>query len=417
MRMVSYYEHKIGVIKIRENRNYQLGLILLLIGNICFYTEKTISIYIMLSMLSFVLIFLGDKKISFKIHMDAFSKWIALLYATYTIYGCFFLRADFYNWDMVLFSGISNCFLYIAICSIMRSGSFAKNLGLPILFTCIFCVVYIIITNQGMIGEDEIRIGVGLSGNVNTVAVSLGILSLLLTYIYLHDRKLLFLLVLVVLIAFLLLTGSKKAIVYIIIDFVMIIRTGKKKMTKYLIIGIVSVITYYVIMRVPYFYSVIGHRVQDLIYQIFGIGSGSFSNISDRSSELRLEMIREGFNIYLTHPEYYLFGGGEKFFALCSEYSYLHYSHCNYTEMLCNYGAYGIIIFYFPLIDNLRVLRSLRQWDKDLVLLAILCIVSTLINSWLMVVYQEICISYIPAIISFAAIKVINEERYYEIKN
>lgn len=405
------YSNRRGV---RPVLRYQIGLIMLLISNICFYTENTIPVYVGVSCLSFILISLGERPFSLRrFRLDSFSVWLIVLYLSYTIYGCFFLRADFYNWDMMIFTGFSDFFLYIALYEILKSDDYINNLRLPILVSSLFCVLYIYFTSKGVIGEDEIRIGTELSGNVNTVAVSLGILSLIVVFTYLKTKAKLDLIVLIALVAFLLLTGSKKALVYIFFDFIMIIRLSKSKISKYVIIGISIIVVYYVVMKVPYFYSVIGHRIQDLFFQIFGVGVGSFSNKNDRSSLIRLAMIVDGFRIYISHPQYYLFGGGEKFFALESAYGLMfHYSHCNYVEMLCNYGLFGIALFYFPLISNLKKIRRYLLVNYELALFGILGIVSVFVNSWLMVIYQEICISYIPIVFSFAIIKVMTEDSY-----
>ena len=404
-------DNKLSIIGFSRYWNHQLCLMLLLIANICFYTEDTIPVYIIISGISFLIILVSFEKFHrFELIIDSFSAWIILLYLLYMLYGCCFLRTYFFNWDMILFTGLSNFAMYVAFYNIFKSGDAITYLRKPIICSSVFCIIYIYITSKGVLGEESVRIGDALSGNVNTVAVSLGILSMMLTYVYLCSKSKIDLCVLIALIGFSFLTGSKKAIVYVIIDFIMIMKVSKSKVKKYLVVGFAGAVVFYIIMKVPYFYSVIGHRVQDLFYQVFGIGNASFSNADDKSSEIRLNMIKEGFRIFFNNPQYYFFGGGEKFFAYESTYGAFHYSHCNYTELLCNYGLYGLLLFYFPLISNIRKLTKLKYYNRELVLFGTLGIVSILINSWLMVIYESICIYYIPAILSFVIIKILKEE-------
>lgn len=399
--------------KIKHNGTYNVAiniwsLSLIFIANICFYTENTIPQYIVISTLGIIPIYFDYlKKNRSVIKVDSFIKWVTALYAMYMLYGCFFLRGGYFNWDMIVFTYVSNLALYFAFTNILNDDNWIEVLIKPVSLAVIVATI-LIITNDfssALINENETRLGTTLSGNVNTVAVYLGIMSMFISYFYAKKKKKYALCLLLICFFFMLLTGSKKAILIIICDLIIYLKISKEKATAFLMFALTIVCGSILIIQVPLLYNIIGHRIQDFFYQIFGLGKASYSSASDMSSVVRLDLITEALEIYFGNPLYYLTGGGANFFAYNSHYQNMnYYSHSNYTEMLCTYGLLGTSLFYVPLMKNYRKIKK-NSKDKDLISLSAILLGYILISSFFMVVFSDTCIVYIPMIFLFAVIK------------
>lgn len=397
--------------EIRNTKPYIWGTILILIACICFIQMGTIMIYIAITAIGMLLIF-GNAlySSSMKISIDSATKWLTLIYTIFMIYGCFFLRYSDFNWDMVLITYISNIALLVALKKIILNDKWIKDLSKIVFYTGLFVFGYMLLTSRGGAGTIDGRMGNALSGNVNTVGVSLGILSILGTFVCIKTRKKIYYVFLALILAGMLITGSRKAVVYLLADIIQIIFSvkGKKRTNAVLAAIVLILIGYLVIMEVPLFYDVIGYRFQDMMFTITGSGAGK----AEASTYQRSIMIQEGLKIFRDHP---IFGGGEKYFGLQSRMGY-DYSHCNYIELLCNYGIVGIILFYGPVMRNMILSFRLKKnvFSQDAQAEFILCVslgISILLSGWLMCYYTDYCIMYLSAIMMFVIVCRLKMER------
>lgn len=381
-----------------------IGITLILVANVCYYTEDTIPTYILISALGMAIImFRYLRETHFKIKFDRFMKWISVLYCVFLIYGLLFNNGGLFNWDIYIFTYASNLVLYIAIRMIFQYDDWSSILNKPVCLT--ICVAMILIFTNDISGvlvtENSTRFGSSLSGNVNSVAVYFGILSLIISYYYAKSKDRLSLIMLILCFLFMLLTGSKKAIVIIACDLLMYLKVSKEKVKAFIFFMIAVIAGIILISQVPFLYNIIGHRVQDLFYQVFGIGTASYSNSSDMSSVIRQDLMTEAFDIYIKHPTFYLFGGGWNAFAANSHYHNInYYSHCNYTEMLCTYGLFGICLYYVPIIRNYSLIRK-RATDKNESVFSGMILLVMLLLSFLMVIFSDTCLLYIPFMLLF----------------
>lgn len=383
----------------KKDWQYSGGLIIIIIANICFYTLKTMNLYLILSALGMLLIF-GKALIqnNFVIRIDRCVMYLTLIYAMFTVYGCFFLRFGEYNWDKMLFTYFLNLAIYTTFCHLIKNDDWPQKLVLPFTIATIFSVVYLVVVEKNNLIADNVRIGNSLSGNVNTVGVCLGILSFFLAFGYCTGtkRKTVLIVLYIVTILIMLLTGSKKTIVLLFLGLILIMQYSSGKTFKLIMIITVVGLIIYSIFAVPYFYNIIGFRIVDFVGNFFHLKTVEYSY----STESRMNMISEGVRIFLNHP---IFGGGEKYFGLLTK-SGFSYSHCNYTEMLCNFGIVGTLVFYLPYFTNIHKLRKNCK-NVDGRRIGISLLIASLILGWMMVIYSDLCINYIPIILSYALLR------------
>ena len=169
----------------KKPRLYEIGISLLLISNVCFYTLETMTLYLILSTIGITIVFL---KALFSFHgrlkIDKCFVWLTVIYIMFTVNGCLRLRFGTYNWDMMLFTYASNVALLIAFKRIFETDNWLLNMKKVIIFPTLFIIGYILFKESANIGQIGLRIGDSLGGNVNSVGVSLGILSIFIACLY-----------------------------------------------------------------------------------------------------------------------------------------------------------------------------------------------------------------------------------------
>lgn len=374
-----------------------VSISMLLIASICFYKIDTITIYsFMCFVASAILIGFSLVTNKMKIKVKYGVVWLSLLYFLIMLYGCCFLRKGSFNDDRILFTYFQNVALYIGFENILEEKEYCKSLSIIFVVTTIVSLGLIIINEGASIISGTVRIGSSLAGNVNSVGVALGICSLFLMSIYCLRKNKIVLVALIVSGIFMLLTGSKKTMFILIIDLVIYFIYNKGKVSKWIIGLFISIILWYLVFNVPYFYEIIGYRIETAITQLF---LGTSVRVSHSTDE-RNQMIREGLKLFWDHP---ILGGGMQYFYYMTSFGY-EYSHCNYVEMLCNFGLIGTLIYYIPFIKCATYFRK----HKHYIVIAPLClglVISELLLEIMMVSYLDVCIAYVPIIFSLAAME------------
>lgn len=307
------------------------------------------------------------------------------------------MRYGTYNWDMMLYTCVQNGAIFIALKEIVISPKYFQYIRNVILTSSIFSLFVLAFFEISNLGVGGVRIGDSLSGNVNVAGANFGILSIFMVYICEKQKKIFNWIILAFVVGVMLLTGSKMTLIILALDLVYFFINSKNKgVTLLLVIG-AGIILLFLVFSVPVFYNVIGYRVEDMMYQLFGIGPGHASN----STNVRKIMLMEGFTFMWDHP---IFGGGEKYFGSLTSTVYS-YSHCNYTELLCNFGIVGFAVYYVPLFNNLYMLVKNQHIYKELLQLGTVLLVSRLLLDWMQVTHSEPCVGYIPMIFSFVCVE------------
>ena len=151
-----------------------------------------------------------------------------------------------------------------------------------------------------------------------------------------------------------LLSGSRQGLLLLVgvpLTYLLLSSNYKNAISRVVTIAAVMLITYFVIMKIPPLYNMIGRRMEALIQNMLNHGS------SDLSIAGRVKLINYGLNWILESP---VWGHGMYTFKeqLQMSYGYEMYAHNNYIEVLFGTGLIGLAAYYSLHISML--LRSFR---------------------------------------------------------
>ncbi len=142
-----------------------------------------------------------------------------------------------------------------------------------------------------------------------------------------------------------LITGARKGVIQVVMSFglFVLLQGNLKDKVKYLKIIIVIVILFIIAyINIPWVRETFGQRM----LAVFD------SSIEDSSKENRTLFRMLAFFTFLEHP---IWGIGCDGFCMVNEAvtGMPLYSHCNYTELLCDYGIVGFLLYYLNYIIGL----------------------------------------------------------------
>lgn len=377
-----------------------LALTMLLIGEICFFKSETIVVYWGLTGCGMILAIINNlRRLSFKIRKDNFVLWLTLMYMIYVCYGTLYLQRGTFPINTLLYRYIEGVSLYLLISSLLQNND--KLLFRSFSTAGIISILCLVVLEKDNILMGTNRIGDSLSGNVNTVGYNFGIISTVIMWSYCKEKKNYKVFLFVLFSIFMLLTGSKKTLVILVIDILILFFYERKQLSGWLKIIMMVIVGIYIIFNVPYFYDIIGLRIEGMINTLL---FGKASKFYSYSTDVRDEMILEAFHLFLNKP---IFGGGWNYFYSKTIYVY-EYSHCNYTEMLCSFGLIGTILYYSKHLSNIKIALKYRKTQiaqkRDLVVIAVAFSVEALILDWGAVSFSAQSIWYVPVIFGSAAI-------------
>lgn len=151
-----------------------------------------------------------------------------------------------------------------------------------------------------------------------------------------------------------LLSGSRQGLLILVgvpLTYLLLSSNYKNALGRVVMIAAVMLVTYFVIMKIPPLYNMIGRRMEALIQNMLNHGS------SDLSIAGRVKLINYGLNWILESP---VWGHGMYTFKeqLQMSYGYEMYAHNNYIEVLFGTGLIGLAAYYSLHISML--LRSFR---------------------------------------------------------
>ncbi len=219
--------------------------------------------------------------------------------------------------------------------------------------------------------EVSIRIGDDVS-NANSVGISMAYGAIIALFFLMQNSnkyttalyKIIHIAIILLSSVFVMLSGSRKALVILFFGFsVIFVFCGKrgsviKRIGSIIIAGIAVLILFLAVRNVPAF-SLIYNRMDSLLSGLSGTGTLDFS------SRERFRFIEEGWDAFLRHP---ILGEGAY-----SSYMYFHtYSHNNFIEVLMNTGFIGFMIFYIPYIKNCLEFFKTSRHDNTYWILVVL---------------------------------------------
>jgi len=224
-------------------------------------------------------------------------------------------------------------------------------------------------------------LGVLLAFNSNMIGIYSSFTSLFYLYFYTKEKKIRYLFYILFLIFITLVTGSRKSLFFILFgSAIELYILFPKKRIKFFLIGLLAMgVSYLVIMKIDFFYNIIGSRIENL-YILMEKG-----NVKDGSMDAREQMKEIGLYYFKKKP---LTGYG------LDSYRYLPktwetYSHNNNVELLVSGGIYGLIIYYLPAIY--MILRCPFKYIKDDVckILLLINIFFLMTSPWLVSYFER----------------------------
>lgn len=292
--------------------------------------------------------------------------WITLFAILMFIYGFFGENQAEYSFK---FHMLNIAWLMILLVILHNnSGSIIDAIAKSSSIVIIMMSLFILITN--LFGTTELftkdgtlRFGFTAVGNKNTTAISYIFLLIPLIYKIGIDKEKKYNSIALLGIFFMILTGSKKAIISLIFMIAIIFTCkskGKNELFKNLlrvalIIAIIVMLCYWI----PILHTLIWERFESMIISLTKF------DIEDQSSTgLRMNFIITAFTKAWDKP---ILGHGWASFAPMYGYSSLYntnlYTHNNYAEVLFSFGLFGFILYYwFPIR---MIIKTIKNKEKN----------------------------------------------------
>ncbi len=238
-------------------------------------------------------------------------------------------------------------------------------------------------------------------GNVNAIGMIIGLSATFCFYLILNQKKHWCFLPFSVMIIAIFLTGSRKALLFVLMNILFIEysinRRSLKKIVKFLVISIIFIaFIYYLVFNIPFFYKIIGKRMEALFVFILE------KDVTEDSINERSYMFKVGLKFFLNKP---IFGYG------LDNYRILYknvpggretYSHNNFIELMTGIGIFGVIFYY---ITHIIVLKDLltcvrKTSDKIIYFTFIAIIISYILLSPSFVYYDNKHFSFLLSVAS-----------------
>lgn len=237
-------------------------------------------------------------------------------------------------------------------------------------------------------------------GNQNQMALIIGVSVMLCLYMVINKKKYGYIILMIIMVPTILLTGSRKGILFIGFNLIFLIYLDNRKKIKerlksiLLIIGLIGIIIY-LVYNVPIFYEILGTRIDDLILSIGG------QNVNDESIKMRSYMVTMGLNFFGEKP-FWGYGIDNYRVLLGSNIGEFTYAHNNYVELLVGIGIPGCMLYYLThLILIKQMLISIKICkNKTIYYMFLGIIISLMFLSTGMVYYDDKQFSFMLALMS-----------------
>ena len=387
----------------RENRNRYsrtsldvVALALLITAEICFYRVGTLTLYFLMTGFGVIvgIFVVGTRYISRKINPQNFPIWLIVVYSIFLLNGFLRLQRGVFPWDTIVYRFVENLAMYFLFRDLVREEK--TKIVYPFIMAGIFSLGYFFMVERATLQFGYERLGNKMSGNVNTVGYNFGMISMFAMWWYCKEKKWYKLVLFGLFTVVMLLTGSKKVLVLLLIDFLLLFENDRGHVSRWLKFGLAFAALVFLIFNVPMFYEIIGIRIETMFEtMIYGKASALYSY----STDVRNDMLKEGFSLFLKTP---VFGGGYNNFYAHTVFGF-DYSHNNYIELLCSFGIFGTLIYYSKHLKNLTFLLKgiIKKRVKDKAFMfAIALSIAVIVMDWVAVSFSAVCVWYIPLIVA-----------------
>lgn len=260
-------------------------------------------------------------------------------------------------------------------------------------------LVYVFLTVDIVALEMGQRLGVSTlneAWNANSIGLMASYAMVFAIYYYLFfytNRTLKGRLLFIALLGFfgiaMILSGSRKAMLIVVVSLLCYLMVSSKShIIRNLIIALAVVaIIIYLLFNVPFLYDNIGYRFDTLFSMIQGTGG-------DKSVLGRQDMVEVGLRAFWNRP---IFGYGINCFKdiYGSVSGRVVYAHNNYIELMVDVGIVGVAAYYGYL---LYILVATKKRTKDLIF-AFSLLLSILVTDYGIVSYYDGFIQYVLCVV------------------
>lgn len=351
-----------------------------------------------------------------KIYYDTYVKWMLcfVLFAGLSFFWALSIANAAYRYQTLIIN------LICIYCLLVYIKNRADRIHL-ILNTLTFAPIILeirVALSHGLLAFQNTRNLDGIMSS-NAIGMRAGIAVVVGTYFLLHEKKhrIIYLLSMALNTAIVVLSGSRKAILFMLIPlllyYIFTQRNAMKLLRNILLAVLLAGVTYYAIMNIPFVYNMVGYRMETMIYGITGTGE------TDGSTSLRLKMIGWGLEWFMLKP-WIGYGINNYMTLLGTMHTYAGtagvYAHNNYIELLVDLGLIGTAIYYYIYIKMLgKTVRNRRRFAPLQLIMA--CIfVSIIINEYGMVSYIDIY-TQIMLVLTWVLITALEKKEYGKADN
>lgn len=277
-------------------------------------------------------------------------------------------------------------FLYFYNMLMKEKWTIDTPLFIYLAFAMVVAVYILLLTPVDYWTASNLKVGSNVNLNRNIIGMLMAFASTICYYFSKKSkRKLFYYVIICVMGSICLFTGSRKGALILVGGIVgyMIFSERNVRFIRNLSIGIgLLVVIYILIMSNDTLYNKLGIRFQYLITSILSDDSTVESSLNTRAFYQSSAII-----LWKNRP---IAGYGlDGFSSYMNKINYWHvaYSHCNYTEMLADYGIIGFLLYYVHRFYTLFYMRRLKYRRNQTISMLWIC-------SFIMLIMEYGCVSY-----------------------
>lgn len=335
---------------------------------------------------------------SLKLYFDTYVKWMLgfAVFAGLSIFWALSIANAVYRYQTLVLNFI--CIYCLLV--YLRNRPARINFILKTLFFAPLILGMRVVVSYGLLAFADVRSVDGIM-SPNSIGMRAAIAVVLGAFFVVIDKKhrILYLLCIALNAAIVILSASRKAILFMLIPLLLYCVLSQRNSLKFLRNAMFAVLlvwmTYYGMMNIPFIYDIVGNRIETMIFGLTGSGK------TDGSTSLRLAMIEWGLEWFKSKP--WIGYGLNNYMTLLGALNTSYgstgvYAHNNYIELLVDLGAIGASIYYFIYIKILLKAVSLKKELAPLQLIMICILASIIVGEYGMVTYIEIYVQTILAL-------------------
>lgn len=270
----------------------------------------------------------------------------------------------------ILVTMVVHFVLLILLHSKIKSVEDIRHLMAIIVAACLVNAVYLVFNNLDSflsLDTNELstanRLGTEGDWNANEIGMMMSFSIIVLIdfvrNVKGYEKKLLMYSLIAFLVVVALITGSRKAVVIILLGSIIyfLLNAQGKKIRTALITALICIAMYYVVMKVEFFYAIVGWRIEAYIQGLLGTGE------MDSSGAIREKLLEVAWDTFKGNS---ILGVGLDCFRYYSirALGRNYYAHNNYLEILADLGVVGFVAYYSGYWYTLKYILKGQKQDR-----------------------------------------------------